>query len=61
MIIEFNTAVCEIVLIPETVEEANFITQDMAYEKNVEYPQFQVKFGKIGKVRTFPIIIIKQA
>ncbi|MDO8055979.1 MAG: hypothetical protein Q6361_03895 [Candidatus Hermodarchaeota archaeon] len=60
MIVEFNQAGLEIVLVPETVEEANFIRQDLGYDKGVEYPQFQVKFGKVGKVKTFPIIIIKQ-
>ena len=61
MIVEFSPAGAEMVLTPETVEEANFITQDLGFDKSVDYPQLQVKIGKIGRVKTFPIIIIKRA
>ncbi len=61
MIIEFNTAESQIVLTPETIEEANFIEQDMGYIKSSDYGSFEVKVPKIGKVKCFPVLIIKQA
>lgn len=60
MIVEFNPAAGEMVLTPETVEEANFITQDLGFDKSCDYGNIEVKVGKIGKVKTFPIIIIRR-